>query len=91
METGEKLRSHLVLFSHCDPGWLMTPEQYYEQKTRGILTTIATELANNGHLRFIWSEISYFSMWWNEISAEMKEKTKKLIQSGQLEIATGGW
>lgn len=85
------LQVFMVLFSHCDPGWLMTPEEYYNAKTKNIITTVVNELYNDPELYFIWSEISYFSMWWNDQNEIMKQKAETIIKKGQLEFVTGGW
>jgi Glycosyl hydrolases family 38 N-terminal domain len=33
----------------------------------------------------------YFSKWWNEQSATVKEQVRKLVDQGQLEFVDGGW
>lgn len=48
-------------------------------------------LSQDASRRFIWAEISYFDMWWNEQPEERKQMAKRLIENGQLEIVTGGW
>ena len=33
-------RVHVVAHSHNDPGWLFTEEQYYDQRTKAIITEV---------------------------------------------------
>ena len=35
--------------------------------------------------------MKFFSMWWDKQSAEMQEKVKGLVKSGQLEMINAGW
>ena len=72
-------------------GWLKTFQQYYVAQTRQILNNVVDGLNEDASRRFIWAEISYFDLWWNEQSAEKRGIAKKLIENGQLEIVTGGW
>jgi alpha-mannosidase II len=41
--------------------------------------------------KFIWAEISFFKMWWQEQKEDMKDNARKLAVSGRLEFVTGGW
>ena len=78
--------------SHNDPGWIMTFEEYFKQRTQGILNTIVNSLSEKVSRKFVWAEVSYLSLWWNEASEEMRRKMKRLIlETKQLEIVTGGW
>ena len=60
-------------------GWIKTFQDYYAQQTRHILTSVVNALEEDQRRRFIWAEISFFDLWWNEQSAERKELTKKLV------------
>jgi alpha-mannosidase II len=88
----KKLTVFVIPHSHNDPGWLLTFEQYFMQRTRSILDTIVNVLTDKATRKFIWAETSYLSLWWSQADDIMKSKMKRLIvETKQLEIVTGGW
>lgn len=42
-------------------------------------------------MTFIWSEISILQLWWDQAHPTKQRALKQLVQSGRLEITTGGW
>lgn len=85
------LRVIVMPHSHNDPGWLKTVEGYFAASTKNILTNIVNKLTEHKNMTFIWTEMSYLSMWWDAAPPEMQTKLRALLGSGRLEIPTGGW
>lgn len=77
--------------SHNDPGWLKTFVNYFQSDTRQILNLAATKMPEFQNMTFIWSEISFLNMWWEQAHPTRQRALKKLIDEGRLEITTGGW
>ncbi|XP_059140338.1 alpha-mannosidase 2x-like [Physella acuta] len=86
-----KLNVILMPHSHNDPGWLKSVNEYYSDQTRNILNNMVNKLTQYPNMTFIWTEIVFFSMWWNELDDSVKVHVKRLIRRGQLEMTLGGW
>ncbi|XP_071942365.1 alpha-mannosidase 2-like [Antedon mediterranea] len=87
----EPLKVFIVPHSHNDPGWIKTLDKYFQDQTVHILDNMVVKLQENPKMTFMWSEISYLSMWWKRIDEQKKDITRRLIKEGRLEITTGGW
>lgn len=81
----------LLPFSHSDPGWLQTVVSYYDDKTGPTLKNMVEKLEKYPNMTFLWSEISFFSMYWARADHAQKEKMRKLVANGQLEFVNGGY
>ncbi|KAL4216620.1 Alpha-mannosidase 2x [Mactra antiquata] len=88
---GNKLRVFVVPHSHTDPGWVKTYDRYYEDQTRHIFDNMLEKLEKYPKFRFMYAEMSFFHIWWNEISEDKRRRVKKLIEEKRFEIITGGW
>eukprot|EP01116_Phalansterium_solitarium_P000280 TRINITY_DN1017_c0_g1_i8.p1 TRINITY_DN1017_c0_g1~~TRINITY_DN1017_c0_g1_i8.p1 ORF type:complete len:1205 (+),score=332.33 TRINITY_DN1017_c0_g1_i8:2469-6083(+) len=85
------LQVFLVPFSHNDPGWVKTFDEYFTAQTTHILTTVVNGLSSDPRRRFMWTEMSYLQRWWDTQPPDMQRKLRSVVESGQLEITTGGW
>jgi len=60
-------------------GWIKTFERYFEEQTRNILNFMVDKLEQYPQMRFIYAEMSFFSLWWSQIDPTMRQRVKKLV------------
>ncbi|KAH3760023.1 alpha-mannosidase 2x [Pelomyxa schiedti] len=88
---GEPIVVHIVPWTHVDPGWRKTYEEYFPD-VKNILDAVVDVLSNKiPEARFIWGEISYLEMWWRSASSSQKKQLRTLVRENKFEIVTGGW
>ena len=78
---------HVIPHSHCDPGWLMTFEDYYKSTVWRILDTVVHALEVNSSRRFNWVEVCYLERWWRDQGESQREKVRKLWRKYVLHFA----
>ncbi|KAH3893393.1 alpha-mannosidase 2x-like [Dreissena polymorpha] len=82
---------YIIPFSHVDPGYGMTLEQYYSSMTKHTLDNLVVKLEQYPNMTFQWAETVFLERWWRDISPETKATFRRLVNNGQLEIVLGGW
>ncbi|CAF4605644.1 unnamed protein product, partial [Rotaria sp. Silwood2] len=58
---------------------------------RRILDAMITVLNENPKYKFVWAEMSFLSLWWNQATNDKRQLLKKFLNNKQFEIVTGGW
>ena len=90
---------HLIPHTHDDVGWVKTIDEYFlgfskyggTSNVKQILDEVLQQLLVDPKRRFTYTEMKFFTMWYTRLSADDKDKVKKVIKNGQLEIVQGGW
>ncbi|KAL3846905.1 hypothetical protein ACJMK2_017854 [Sinanodonta woodiana] len=85
------LKIILVPFSHADPGYGRTIQEYHTGATRQILTEMVQKLNQYRNLTFQWAETIFLDLWFEEKDDALKQQVRDIIARGQLEIVLGGW
>ncbi|GMT33075.1 hypothetical protein PFISCL1PPCAC_24372, partial [Pristionchus fissidentatus] len=85
-----KLRVFVLPFTHVDPGWLKTFDEYSVDTTR-ILDNMHSFMMKNPAMKFMWAEFVFFERWWKDQKEEVKKDIRGLVSSGRLELASGSW
>ncbi|KAM8704394.1 hypothetical protein ACLKA7_008924 [Drosophila subpalustris] len=85
------LKVIVVPHSHNDPGWLKTFFDYFQMDSRQILNLLVTKMQQYKDMTFIWSEISFLQLWWDQAHPTKQRALKHLVNTGRIEITTGGW
>eukprot|EP01116_Phalansterium_solitarium_P016189 TRINITY_DN3707_c0_g1_i2.p1 TRINITY_DN3707_c0_g1~~TRINITY_DN3707_c0_g1_i2.p1 ORF type:complete len:1008 (-),score=377.81 TRINITY_DN3707_c0_g1_i2:183-3206(-) len=87
---GENIVVHIIPHSHTDPGWLTSYKGYYPQ-VRTILDRSVEQLLENKKRTFVFAEISFFKLWWDEQPAGRQQQFRDLLDKGRFEFLGGGW
>ncbi|XP_055341895.1 alpha-mannosidase 2-like [Paramacrobiotus metropolitanus] len=87
----DQLLVYIVPFSHADPGWLNTVEEYFDTSIKHALNNMLQFLQEHKDMSFIWVETSYFKIWWQMLGDKDKAATRQLLKEGRLEIVNGGY
>jgi hypothetical protein len=91
---------HIFPHSHTDEGWLVTSQEMFTGdhddyvllgSVKDILTSTVENLLVNPDFTFCFAETKYFKMWWDLQNSQMKKAVRGLVQSGQLDLVSGGW
>jgi len=94
------LNVHVVPHTHDDVGWLKTIDQYYhgwnetiqQASVSDILDSVIEALSENPSRTFVYVEMKFFTMWWEEQSTITRNRVRHLIHdTKQLSFVNGGW
>eukprot|EP01080_Neovahlkampfia_damariscottae_P000039 gene39-4290_t len=88
----QNISVHLLPHSHWDVGWLKTIDEYYEYDVTYVITNIIQNNEKDKNLRFVFSEITYIQMWFEDkkITDELKDNFIKQLKNKQIEFVLGG-
>ena len=53
--------------------------EYYKKDTKRIFENMVPKLEEDVRRKFIYAEMSFFSMWWSEIDEAMRTRVKRLF------------
>ena len=96
-QSEEELIIHVVCHTHDDPGWLWTLDDYFmgtdhcHVSVKRILDNMVISLSNKEDRKFSYVEMSFFKLWYDKQTDQIKQKVKNFIKEGRLEIINGGW
>ncbi|XP_064614466.1 alpha-mannosidase 2x-like [Liolophura sinensis] len=81
----------IIPHSHNDPGWLRTLDDYFSTSTKKIFDLMLEKLEAHPDMRMVWAETVFLALWYEQASVENRTSLKKLVDTGQLDLVTGGW
>lgn len=68
-----------MVYLCLDLGWLKTFDEYFREKTQYIFNNMVIKLKEDPRRKFMWSEISYLSKWWDTIDTQKKDAVKRFV------------
>jgi alpha-mannosidase II len=71
--------------------WLKTFEDYYQQQSRSIITSVVMSLQADARRSFVWSDTGFFVRWWEDATPTLRDTARLVVQRGQFEFVTGAW
>jgi alpha-mannosidase len=80
-----------VSFLKLNSNRLKTYEEYFNQQTKHIIDSAVAKLPQLTNMTFMWTEISFLHLWWEQASEYSKNTFKQLVHDNRIEITTGGW
>jgi lysosomal alpha-mannosidase len=87
----KKLNIHVISHSHDDVGWVNSVDKLYEDEVEHVITNVIKSLSIKANRKFTQVETYFFNRWWIEQNNETKTLVHKLVNSGQLSFANGGY
>ncbi|CAG9856046.1 unnamed protein product [Phyllotreta striolata] len=92
----DRINVHIIPHSHNDVGWVLTENQYFTGvgatiSVDNIITSVVQALKRSPKRKFTQVETAFFWQWWRKQSEKSKNEYKNLVETGQIEIANGGF
>lgn len=66
------LKVIVMLYFYNDVGWLRIFEEYYVYTIKNILNNMVDKLRLYFNMIFVWVEVVFLNIWWNELEDDMK-------------------
>ena len=89
---GGKLEKIFIIpHTHLDASWLLTFEEYKNNYSNKIHSTIVHQLKRNENSTFAICEIGFFKYYYDTLDQNSKNDIKRLVTKGQIEFVNGGW
>ena len=87
----KKLNIHVITYSHDDLGYLNTIDGIYVNDVQHIITNVVQSLNKSTKRTFTQVEVYYLNRWWGQQNNDTKTLVHKLVNTGQLSFANGGY
>jgi alpha-mannosidase len=95
----KELTVHIIPSTHDDIGWVKTVDEYFsgtnQKKSHAmvskILDSVVEQMSLRPNLKFTYSEMKFFTMWWNRQPEKIKAKVRQFVKEGRFEFTNAGW